>query len=682
MTIDALDGEPLDAELVLGLGPADLLGRFNRAGVLAAADIHVASALGRLGEDEDELVALAAALAVRAPRVGHVLVDLATVRQTAVADLEEETDVASLPWPAIEPWLERVSHSPLVGVGDHGSADRPLRLAGSRLYLDRYWRDEEDVALDLIARSKAGPIHIDEPALAESLARLYPEDSSGFQRQAAATVLRRRLGVIAGGPGTGKTTTVARVLALVAEQSEIGAHAERGAQAGKGAQASRPLPLVALAAPTGKAAARLAEAVHDEARKLDVDETIRAWLLALDASTVHRLLGRRPGTATRFRHDGNNQLPYEVVVVDETSMMSLPLMARLVEAVRQEARLVLIGDQEQLASVEAGAVLGDIVGPAASTALLSAARARPTPSNGSPPGPGEGERGPSEPSQIGQCITVLQSNYRFRGPLAELASQVRSGQADPAVAALAAGLEALDYASSDGSSPDGSTPDGSSTARWLDIDVTTAPSASLEPVRSAALTAARPLAEAARAGDGAGALDALGRFRLLCAHREGPAGAGPWNSRVEQWLAEVGEGPPPEGGWYIGRPVIVTENDYGLGLFNGDTGVVIASEERGLRVAFRRGPGLITVSPARLGAVETAFAMTVHRAQGSEFDEVVVLLPGAASRVLTRELLYTAITRARRSVVLVGKEDSLRAAINRPIARATGLTSRLWGQGH
>ncbi len=198
--------------------------------------------------------------------------------------------------------------------------------------------------------------------------------------------------MIAGGPGTGKTTTVARVLALIAEQAEAGAQAERGA-------ISRPLPQIALAAPTGKAAARMAEAVHHEARKLDVDEDVQAWLLALDASTVHRLLGRRPGTSTRFRHDRNNQLPYEVVVVDETSMMSLPLMARLVEAVRQDARLVLIGDQEQLASVEAGAVLGDIVGPAASTSFSVPGRVSPSPSRGegSPGGPSPGDPSPASP---------------------------------------------------------------------------------------------------------------------------------------------------------------------------------------------------------------------------------------------------------------------------------------------
>ena len=567
-----------------------------------------------------------------------MLVDLATINQTAVAGPEEEVDLAGLPWPPLAPWLERVSSSPLVAAGHNGPDNRPLRLVGSRLYLDRYWRDEEDVAIDLMSRSSAGALPVHEPLLAEGLARLYPDDVSGFQSQAASIVLHRLLSVIAGGPGTGKTTTVARVLALLAEQA---------------AYQAQPPPAVALAAPTGKAAARMAEAVHNEAHRIDVDEKVCTWLLTIDASTVHRLLGRRPGTETRFRHDRHNQLPYDVVVVDETSMMSLPLMARLLDAVRPEARLVLIGDQEQLASVEAGAVLGDIVGPAASLATA----------------PADGRSLAQEPSPIAQCITVLQANYRFRGPLAQLAQAVRGGDADAVVSILTRPGD----------------PDSASHARWLDLDVATAAPASLQPVRSTVLSAHRPLAAAAREGDALAALDAQARLRLLCAHREGPAGATTWNALAEQWLADVGDGRRPDSGWYPGRPVIVTANDYGLGLFNGDTGVVVAHEqteerEGSLRVAFRRGAGVVAVSPARLGAVETAFAMTVHRAQGSEFDEVVVLLPAASSRVLTRELLYTAVTRARRSVVVVGTEESLRAAVGRPIAHASGLTSRLWDQ--
>jgi exodeoxyribonuclease V alpha subunit len=620
----------LDAQSVFGLEPDGLLAQFNRAGVLVAADVHVASMLARLGGDGDELVALAAALAVRAPRVGHVLADLATVRETATADAEDEADLSGLPWPALELWAEHVASSAGVSLGDAGPGDRPLRLVGTGLYLDRYWRDEVFVAGDLIARSSAEPISAEEDLLADGLARLFRDDVGGLQRRAAEIAVRRHFSVIAGGPGTGKTTTVARLLALLEEQAAV---------------SDGPALLVALAAPTGKAAARLAEAVHAEGRTLDVDEEVRARLLTFGASTVHRLLGRHPASANRFRHNRDNRLPHDVVIVDETSMMSLPLMARLLEAVREDARLVLLGDQEQLASVEAGAVLGDIVGPAA--AGLGA-------SSGAGP--------------VGECITVLKTNHRFRGPLADLANAVRTGNEDAALAALSDGGRA-GLARTAGPEPPSST-------RWLAIDVASADDAALEPVRSAVCASGRLLAEAGRRGDGPRALDVLGQLRLLCAHRAGPAGASNWNGHVERWLADGVAG--PDGGWYVGRPVIVTQNDYSLGLFNGDTGVVIARPDGGLTVAFRRGGEFVTVSPSRLAAVETAFAMTAHRAQGSEFDEVVVLLPPASSRILTRELLYTAVTRAKRRVVLVGTEESVRAAVRRPIARASGLTARLW----
>jgi len=622
--------DQFDAQSVFGLEPDGLLAQFNRAGVLVAADVHVASTLARLGRDGDELVALAAALAVRAPRVGHVLADLATVRETATADAEDEADLSGLPWPALKLWAEHVASSAAVSVGDDGPHDRPLRLVGTGLYLDRYWRDEVFVAGDLIARSSAEPLSAEEALLADGLERFFRDDAGGLQWRAAEIAVRRRFSVIAGGPGTGKTTTVARLLALLEEQAAV---------------SGRPPLLVALAAPTGKAAARMAEAVHAEGRMLDVDEEVRARLLTFGASTVHRLLGRHPASANRFRHNRDNPLPHDVVIVDETSMMSLPLMARLLEAVREDARLVLLGDQEQLASVEAGAVLGDIVGPAA-TGLAASSAAGP----------------------VGECITVLKTNHRFRGPLAELANAVRAGNEDAVLAALSAG------------GPEGSArtagPEPPSSTRWLDIDVASADDAALEPVRSSVCVSGWLLAEAGRRGDGPGALEVLGQLRLLCAHRAGPAGASTWNAHVERWLAEGLAS--PEGGWYAGRPVIVTQNDYSLGLFNGDTGVVIARPGGGLTVAFRRGGEIVTVSPSRLAAVETAFAMTAHRAQGSEFDEVVVLLPPASSRILTRELLYTAVTRARRSVVLVGTEASVRAAVGRPIARASGLTARLW----
>ncbi len=651
--------DQLGPEIALALSPGSLLARFNHAGVLAAADVHVAQVLARLGGEVDEAVCLAAALAVRAPRVGHVLADLVAVRATVVAaghhaeapddasDLEgrgdagrrghsdsEGADLETLPWPDADDWARRLASSPLVAVGDQPPGYRPLRLVGTALYLERYWRDERLVAADLLARAASAQIAVDEVLLGEGLAKLFPEDPGGLQARAASTSVRLHLSVVAGGPGTGKTTTVARILALLEAQAA--------------ANGQRP-PLVALAAPTGKAAARMAEAVHAEADRLDVSPEVRERLGHLEASTVHRLLGRHPAGLNRFRHDRDNRLTHDVVVVDETSMMSLPLMARLVAAVRPDARLVLIGDPEQLASVEAGAVLADIIGPAAAT-----------------PAPGVVTSG-----AMSEHITVLHANHRFAGPLADLALAVRQGEVDAVVGALAA-VRSTEAAPVSAGSP----------VRWLEADL----AAGVDPiaravVRSSVLGAAKALVEVARRSDAAAALAALGQCRLLCAHRDGSAGASTWNERAEQWLESELPGRTIAGGWYAGRPVVVTENDYSLGLFNGDTGIALQREDGGLTVVFRRGASIVTVSPSRLASVATAFAMTAHRAQGSEFDDVVVLLPGTPSRVLTRELLYTAITRARRSVTIVGTEASVRWAVNRPVARASGLTARLWGAG-
>ena len=333
---------------------AGALRAFNEAGVLAAADVHVALRLARFfGEDDDDTL-LAAALAVRAPRLSSVCVDLTTVADTAAGDLEATVDLAALPWPEPEQWLEGLTSSPLVAVGEEGGEERPLRLVGATLYLDRYWQDERSVAADLLARSEAAD-DVDDVVLADGLARLFDDEEPDLQRLAAATCVLRRLAVVGGGPGTGKTTTVTRILVLLDEQAAAG---------------GRPAPIVALAAPTGKAAARLAEAVHGEASDLGLDQSELTRLLDTSAFTIHRLLGSRPGSDTRFRHDARNQLPHDVVIVDESSMVSLSLMARLLEAVRSDARLIFVGDPKQLASVEAGAVLGDLVGPAADGLLM------------------------------------------------------------------------------------------------------------------------------------------------------------------------------------------------------------------------------------------------------------------------------------------------------------------------
>jgi exodeoxyribonuclease V alpha subunit len=557
--VTALD--PFDVRRALR-APA-LLAAFNAAGVLAPADVHVARRLGELAGEGDESVLLAAALAVRAPRLGHVYVDLATIRETATVDVEEPVDLTTLPWPPPDGWLPRVAASALTG------EDRPLRLDGSALYLDRYWREESRVAADLLALAAQPAAGGDIPPVAGD-----PQ-----QQRAVEAALRRHLTVIAGGPGTGKTTTVARLLALLFERE--------------------PDALVALAAPTARAAARLAEAVHDEVG-LDVD-----------ARTLHRLLGWKPGTHSRFRHDRANRLPHDVVIVDETSMVSLSQMARLLEALRSDARLVLVGDPGQLASVEAGAVLGDVVA-------------------------------------LRDAVVTLETPHRYGGRINALAEAIRRGDGDATIAALDA-------------------------VAWLDVDPA---ESELALVRDGAVASARAVVEAARAGDGQGALAALGAFRVLCAHRRGPYGVAAWTARIETWLSQAVDG---FGGseWYVGRPLLVTENDYGLKLYNGDTGVVIATGPDRVSAAFERHGAVLELSPTRLAAVDTVYAMTVHKSQGSQYDAAAVLLPGPDSPLLTRELLYTAVTRARERLVVAGTEAAIRAAVARPVARASGLRGRL-----
>jgi exodeoxyribonuclease V alpha subunit len=613
----------------LARGASGLLLEFNDAGVLAAADVHVARRLSELVGGTDDSVLLAAALAVRAPRIGHVFVDLERIHETATVDVDDPIDLTTLPWPDPSTWIASLQASGLAG------PDLPLVLEGSALYLDRYWREEQQVAADL--QALAGPTtSVDLDLLGDGLTRLFTgETPDARQKQAAAAAVLRRLAVVAGGPGTGKTTTVARIVALLEEQALAAGAAP---------------PLVALAAPTGKAAARLAEAVHHEAARLDVDLAIRARLLELEASTLHRLLGWKPGTHSRFRHDRGNRLPYDVVIVDETSMVSLSLMARLTEAVRREARLILVGDPGQLTSIEAGAVLGDIVGPAAEGPRMSSgARDAIEKATGST------VEGQAATSAVGDGIVVLGTVHRFGGAIERLATAIHAGNADAAIAAL-----------------------GAESITWINTDVGDPASLDrLAPVRDGAVATGLAVIEAAESGDAAGAIRDLGAFRVLCAHRRGPHGVATWMPRIETWLAGDLPGFNTEP-WYVGRPLLVTENDHGIRLYNGDTGVVVTSATGRPTAAFERQGEVVTFSPRRLAAVETVYAMTVHKSQGSQFNTAAVLLPDPASPILTRELLYTAVTRAQERLILVGTEEAVRAAVDRPIARASGLRSRLW----
>lgn len=542
------------------------------AEILEPADVQVAQRLSTLSGTTDASVTLALALAVRALRGGSVCVDLRSVA--------EQTQLPELPWPAVDEWLAAVAASPLLGTPP------VLRLFGDLLYLDRYWLEEQQVCddvLTLVATKPGGSI--------PDVTRLFPP---GFeeQRAAAKVALSQGLTVLTGGPGTGKTTTVARLLALLAEQAALAGH---------------PPLRIALAAPTGKAAARLQEAVQLEVDRLDAVDRDR--ISGLQATTLHRLLGSRPDTSSRFRHHRGNRLPHDVIVVDETSMVSLTMMARLLEAVRPQTRLLLVGDPDQLASVEAGAVLADLVD-------------------------GLGSRG----------VAALQTSHRFGESIGALASAIRAGDASGAVEVLAAGGEHVEWVSSQAD----------------------------ERLREVLVPHALALRQAAVLGDAGTALDILDEHRLLCAHRSGPFGVAQWNRQVQRWLAEA-TGEPTWATWYVGRPILVTANDYGLKLYNGDTGVTVATPD-GLR-AVVGGSG--TFATGRLTEVETMHAMTIHKSQGSQADEVTVLLPPEESRLLTRELFYTAVTRAKTRVRVVGSEAEIRAAIARQAVRATGLRMRL-----
>jgi exodeoxyribonuclease V alpha subunit len=606
--------------------PSDVgvLQPFVDAGVFAANEVHLAATFVRLvpGVPDDVIIALA--VAARGPRLGHVCVELANVARLVV-DRDDES-VTDLPWPSPEPWARHLEASDLVA--DPSSyLDAPLRPLvwdGRRLYLQRYFHHELAVANDLTDRAQAtsgpgadlGASEVDIEGALDALFR--PGDSAGpdRQRQAADVALTHRIAVIAGGPGTGKTRTIARLLAA----ARLLATAQ-----------NRTLE-VALAAPTGKAAARMTEALHAAVAEAQVegvlDANVADALLATTATTIHRLLGGSPSGG--FRRNAHSPLPHDLVVVDEASMVSLPLMASLLEAVRPDAGLVLVGDPFQLASIEAGSVMSDVVGPENPDHARLAL------------------------DPLAGRVTTLTTSRRFRGDsaIAALAAAVRHGDADGA-------FEVLQDARPD--------------AVWV-RDRDTAGVAALV---AQLVEAAIDVVIAATTGDATAGLLAATRIKVLAATRHQAFGLYDWTTRIEDAVALAVPGLRRTKLWYVGRPIMVTANDHPNRLANGDTGLVVNRDDA-LAVAFPSVPDLRFVSPSQLDRVETWWAMTIHKSQGSEFPHAVVSLPPATSPILTRELLYTAVTRAREQVTIVGSEAAIRAAIDHPIARASGLRDRLW----
>lgn len=609
------------------------LERLLTNGILSRLDIHFAIFLSGLAEEPVWPVSLSAALVSSATRQGHICLDIKTLAEEVLVD--GENGEKPLICPKLNDWRKGLIRSRVVGTPGEF---KPLILdEHDRLYLFRYWDYQERLA-ELI-RSRI--YDIDQPVdisnLGERLTRLFPGDTTAgvdWQKVAALTSIMKRFCVISGGPGTGKTTTVAKILAFILERSE------------------EEWPRIALCSPTGKGAARLQEAIVAAKTTLDCSTHIKEVIPA-EASTIHRLLGAKSGSPY-FQHNAENRLPLDIVVVDEASMVDLALMSKLFQALKPEARLILLGDKDQLASVEAGAVLGDICDTGRQhgfSTTFSNDLQRVFPYE-IPLQPDKEE----EPG-IGDCIVTLRKSYRFpeESGISVVSRVVNEGDGDRATELIIGG----DYED----------------IQWQE----------LPPFRDLAQALSKRVIEGFRDYLHAVAphevFRLFERFRILCALREGPYGVLAINGMVEQILRKNGL-ITLDGRWYKGQPILINRNDYELQLFNGDVGILLpdGEESHSLRAFFQRPDGnLRKIHPLRLPEHETVYAMTVHKSQGAEFDQVVLILPDRDSPVLARELVYTGITRAKEKVEIWGEEAVFKTAVARRMERMSGLRDALWG---
>ena len=600
-----------------------------------SGDEPAETALGLTGAalEPRQSLELAAALASHATGQGDICVNLRQWAWRWGAGSATPTLSAA---PPIGDWLEVLRASSVVG---RPGERHPLILdRRGRLYLYRYWGYEQQLAGDLLERASAAADDVDQARLRADLDRLFPRPPQligpDWQKVAAAVAALKRLCVISGGPGTGKTSTVLRILALLA---------------GQGERSSR----IALAAPTGKAAARLQESIRAAKPGLGLDPMVAAQIPE-EASTLHRLLGGRPDSVY-FRHDRDNPLPLDILVVDEVSMVGLALMAKTVDALPPDARLILLGDKDQLASVEAGSVLGEICAGAGRFSPEFQARLTAL--------TGEALPGGREAiSPLVDAIVLLRHSFRFGADsgIGALARAVNRGRAAEAATLLDdAGFEDIG---------------------WRPLaDPGDLPERLAEPVATGFapyLRAAQDRAEPAEV------FERFGRFRVLAALRGGPFGVDALNRLCETALHRRGliDSRPA---WYLGRPVMIVRNDYNLRLFNGDIGITLADPADPGRVSvfFLGSDGTLRrFAPARLPEHQTVYAMTVHKSQGSEFDRVLVVTPNEPSPVLSRELVYTALTRAKRQASFYGVPEVFAAAVERRLRRSSGLRDRLWAE--
>jgi exodeoxyribonuclease V alpha subunit len=577
-----------------------------------------------LDEPARDLLYRAARAVSLATSAGHVCVDL---REALQLGPEEDVSVA----------CAQLQATGLVALSDSPSLLPLVIDSANRLYLARYFDYERRLAAALLAR--AGALAAEpQPEDRALLDRLFSanrarlEERVDWQKLACALALCNRLTIVAGGPGTGKTTTLVSLLAVLL-------HAQ-------------PQLRVALAAPTGKAAQRMREAMQQRASALPEDIRER---LPDQVHTVHRLLGAVPDRR-RFRHHADNPLPIDLLVVDEASMLDLALATRLLEAVPGEARVVFLGDKDQLAAVEAGAVFHEIC---TDPSLNDVCRERLAAWTGCAVATIQ-PLTPRQASPLRNCTIWLDDSLRYQqdSGIGQLASEINRGDGAAALRRLG-----------NGAHPD---------LEWnLDAGPRLAP-ASMDAL-AAGFDRYREAVQAFT-GDAGDAFDAFERFRVLCAVRASERGAERLNQALSARFREGLRHPRDKAGssWFPGRPLIITRNDYGLGLFNGDVGLCLPAPEGGLLAYFPEpSGGYRRLAPSRLPPHETAFAMTVHKAQGSEFESLALILPAQANRVLTRELIYTAVTRARRKVTLFGAAEMLAQAIATPTRRHSGLLDRI-----
>ncbi|MFC1828757.1 exodeoxyribonuclease V subunit alpha [Thermodesulfobacteriota bacterium] len=605
-----------------------------KKGIIENIDVYFGRFMATLSGTESPFLLLAAALVSNTTGKGNVCLDLSSWAERLL--IEKENNQDAIICPKLPEWRETLLSIPLVGrPGDHF----PLILdENDRLYLYRYWEYEKELSDSILRRITGDIPDVDSVLLRDGLNRLFPdEEQSGvnWQKIAALACTFSGFCVITGGPGTGKTTAVAKILALFLEQAE-----------GENFR-------ILLSAPTGKAAAKLSESIKNTKKKLDCREVIKDSI-PQETYTIHRMLKPVRGSPY-FRHNPENPLPTDLVVVDEASMVDIALMSKLVQATPDSARLVLLGDRDQLASVEAGYILGDICDRDNLQEFSREFCQRV-----------EATVGESLDSHINQCkenpglydaIVHLKQSYRFaeQSEIGRLSRAINRGSTQEA-------LDVLRKA-------------GDRTLRWVEMR---SPKDLYSALEQSIVQGYRPYLEAE---DPHLSIERFQQFIVLNAVNFGPFGVDAVNALARQVLSRAGLINTEET-WYRGRPVLITRNDYDLGLYNGDIGITLPMPDSGsteLHVFFPGTSGeLRWFRPHRLPEHRTVYAMTIHKSQGSEFENVLIILPDRHYPVLTRELVYTGITRAKKSVSIWGSEAVLSAAISRKTERTSGLRDALW----